>query len=100
MANNIHDLGDLVRVSATFKDAETEDELDPTEVSLSVCTPDGEVVTYVYDTDAEVVKEDVGMYYADLDANQTGTWFYRWWSTGTGQASEEGRFTVRGLNAI
>lgn len=91
---NQHNLGDLVRTSAVFSNQTTGLAMDPTVVKLSVCTPDGVVVTYVYGTDAIVVKDSTGHYHADLDANQDGLWYYRWWSTGTGQAADELEFEV------
>lgn len=97
---NSHDLGDLVRVSAVFSDVETSAALDPGVVNLSVKTPAAVVTTYVYGTDPEIVKDSVGNYHADIDANEAGTWHYRWWSTGNGQAAEEQSYTVVAAEAV
>ncbi len=60
MPYNIHDLGDVVRVSATFTDFDTEDLIDPDVVKLSVRTPAGVVTTYTFGVGGNVVKEAVG----------------------------------------
>ena len=99
MAFNTYDLGDLVKVSATFTDADTGLAADPTTVKLSVKDPAGIVTPYVYLTDAEIVRDGVGLYHANLDVDQSGKWYARWFSEGTGQAAEETRFQVRTVNA-
>jgi hypothetical protein len=40
------------------------------------------------------VKDSVGNYHVDVDANAVGRWYYRFQGTGTNQAAEEGLFTV------
>ena len=97
---NTHDLGDLVRVTAEFRDPSTNAYIEPTIVKLSVKTPDGTVTTYVYDTDASMKRTDIGQYYSDLNANAAGRWYYRWWSTGTGQAADENYFDVEAAEAV
>lgn len=89
----IYDKGTTVRCRAEFRD--TSDALqDPTTVSVTIRTPGDVNTTYVYGTDGEVVKSATGMYYIDVDANAHGRWYYRWFSTGTGQAAKEKEFTV------
>jgi hypothetical protein len=100
MQTHVHDLGDLVRVSGTFSDADSGDAIDPDVVKVSIKSPDDTVTTYVYGVDTEVVKDATGEYHADIDANDAGVWFYRWWSTGDGQAAEESRFVVRDAAAV
>ena len=97
---NTHDLGDLIRVSGVFSEQESGDTLDPDAVYLSVRNPDGEVTTYTYGTDPEIVNDSTGHYHADIDADAAGNWHYRWWSTGTGQAAEEKRFKVSEALAV
>ena len=97
---NTHDLGDLVRVSAEFSDVATETALDPDVVKLSVRAPGIATVTYTYGVDAEVVKDSTGNYHADLNASVAGTWYYRWFSTGEGQAADEKSFIVADHEAI
>jgi hypothetical protein len=105
MPYNTHDYGDLVRLATYdptdasptdgFRDELLGGLIDPDVVKLSVRTPAGTVTTYEYGEDAGVEKDDVGQYHADITVDEKGTWHYRWWSTGDGQASEERHFTVR-----
>lgn len=95
-----YDLGDRVQVKAVFTNAETEGAVDPDVVNVSIRSPDGEVTTLVYLDDADVVRTGAGIYTLSIDANQAGTWYYRWWSTGAGQAAEERRFVVRDAQAV
>lgn len=100
MAYNTHDLGDLVRVSAPFTLVSSGAAVDPDVVKLTIKTPSGTVTTYIYGTDAEIVKDSTGNYHADISAGEAGTWHYRWWSTGNGQAAQEKRFEVRTAEAV
>lgn len=99
---NTHDLGDLVQVytDPEFTNSITEAALDPDTVSVSVRNPSGDVTTYVYGTDPEVVKDGVGEYHINIDANEAGRWHVRFFSTGNGQAAEERMFVVRAALAV
>lgn len=97
--SNKHDLGDLVKVSATFTDPADDDAVfDPEEVNLSFRDPSENVTTWTYPTNIE--KESTGVYYALIDADEAGAWYYRWWSTGDGQAAQEKTFTIRTALAV
>ena len=92
-----HDKGDLVRVTGTFTQSTTV--LDPTTVLFSFSKPDGTTTTtYVYTTNTQLVKDSTGIYHVDLNADQSGVWYYRFFSQGTGQAAQEGEFTVAKSN--
>lgn len=93
MTIKVYQKGDLVRCSGNFKNSAGSD-IDPTTVSFKFTTPGGVATTYLYGTDAQVVKDSVGNYHVDLSVNQRGDWHYRWESTGTGQAAEDHQFTV------
>lgn len=88
-----HDYGDLVRCRASFASGEGE-AIDPTTVTFKAIKPDRSTITLVYGTDSALMRESDGIYYTDLNADQTGVWYYRFESTGTGQAAEEFRFKV------
>jgi uncharacterized protein YfaS (alpha-2-macroglobulin family) len=90
MAN--YDYGDLVNLTANFQTGGVD--VDPTAVYCQVMNPAGSVVTYAYGTDEELVKDNAGDYHLEVNANQAGRWRYRWYSTGTGQAADEGSFYV------
>lgn len=90
---NFYQVGDLVRVTGTFTTlagAAT----DPTSVFFSFKTPSGTTTTYTYGTDAQLVKSGVGIYYVDVSITEKGNWYYRFFSTGTGQTADEGYFSV------
>ncbi len=99
MGYETHDLGDLVRVSVEFRNT-SGDLADPTAVNMSQRTPAGVTTTYIYSTDAELVKDSTGKYHVDVSASEAGVWYYRFFSTGTGQAAEERQFKVRPAVAV
>ena len=69
--------------------------MDPTTVIFKFMNPAGTITTYTYGEDSEVIKSGTGIYYVDIDADSSGTWHYRFESSGSGKASEENSFTVR-----
>lgn len=87
------DLGDLMRVTATFTD-ESDDPVDPTTVRFYVLHDDEEAEVFVYNTDVEVVREGVGVYHLDVSLTEAGYWRVRAAATGDGQAAEELAVTV------
>ena len=90
-----YDIGDLARITAAFTDGTSGAAIDPTAVSLTYKDPAGTLKTLVYGTDNALVKDSTGNYHADINVTLNGTWTYRWFSTGTGQAASEGTFQVR-----
>ena len=96
MATNYYEKGDLLRCSVTFTSTPSGADLDPTPHLFSYKTPAGVTTILTYGVDGALVKDSVGDYHVDLDANATGTWWFRWYSTGTGQSADEGAFNVRG----
>ena len=86
-------LGDLIRVSAVFTDA-AGDAVDPDAVFAQYKDPSGNVTELEYLTDAALVKDSVGNYHVDIDADEAGRWRYRFYSTGDGQAANQKSFDV------
>jgi uncharacterized protein YfaS (alpha-2-macroglobulin family) len=93
MTINVYQKGDVARVTGAFKDSAGA-AIDPTTVKFKFTTPAGVTTIYVFGTDGQLVKDSTGNYHVDLNANEAGIWFYRWESSGTGQAAQEGQFTV------
>lgn len=98
-----YDVGDLVEVYAIFRNPKNADALfDPSEVHLQVRDPQGNVQTYTYDGDDEndsedgrIYRSEAGKYHFNVDVgHQSGVWYYRWYSKGTGQAADEEPFRV------
>ena len=88
-----YDKGSLVKVPVTFADDDG-DAQDPTTVKFQVADPSGNTASYTYGTDDEVVKDSTGNYHLNVDCDESGLWKWHRYSTGTGQASDEGRFYV------
>ena len=91
--NNYH-VGDKVRCTGTFETAAGTD-TDPSAVYCKVKTPGGTSTTYTYGVDAALVKSATGIYYVDVSITEAGTWHYRFYSTGTGQAAGEESFVAK-----
>lgn len=86
--------GNVVRLTGTFYDID--DALtDPDTVSFEMKASDGSTTTYVYLTDAQLVRDSTGVYYVDADTDTAGTYFYRFHSTGDGKAADWKRFEVK-----
>jgi hypothetical protein len=86
--------GSVVRIDGPFTD-EASAVADPAAVLFRFRKPSGAETTYVYGTDTQLVKDSVGNYHADIDADLEGLYYYRMWSTGTGKAAAEGEFFVQ-----
>lgn len=94
---NVYQRGDLVRASATFTDV-NDAPIDPDTVAIDVTSPDGATRTVTYAASpTELIRESLGNYYYQIDANQVGDWHYAWVSTGIGQATQIGEFVVEPL---
>ena len=56
--------------------------------------PLGEVSTYVYGTDAGVIKDSAGNYHIDVEPAAQGVWKYRWEGLNSNKAAKENSFAV------
>lgn len=90
---NEYEKDQLVRVSAAYT-TQAGSGQDPDNVFLDITDPDGVVTTYEYLVDAEIVRSSLGAFYADISVGTSGAWRYKWYSTGSGQASERHTFHV------
>lgn len=90
---SVYQKGDLVRCSGSFAIGGTN--TDPTTVTFKYEDAGGTETSYVYNTDDELVKDSTGIYHVDVSAGSpVGIWYYRFESTGTGQAAAESSFLV------
>jgi hypothetical protein len=91
----IYDVGDAIRLSAVFYD-EGGGAVDPSTVTLKVKDLAGATTTYIYLTDAEVIRDRLGHYHADLVITGLGDgdWNFRWAGTGAARAAEQAKFRV------
>lgn len=71
-------------------------DVDPSgSITFYLMSPRGEVTSYVYDVDAEIVKESTGDYWIDIQFTEPGRWYYKWQTTGLTTAQvEEGSVLV------
>lgn len=90
-----YDVGDVVRLTATFSEVASGAAVEPDGVEFLVRAPDGTVTTYTSATTPAVATDVPGTYTLALDSLSVGTWRYRVQSTGSGQAAAEGVFVVR-----
>jgi len=94
MTTAAHDIGDLRRLTVTFTNL-AGTITDPTAVTFSIRDPAGVITTYVYLTDAALVKSTTGVYYVDYAITLPGRHAYRWVGTGAVETAEMGEFYAR-----
>lgn len=90
---NTYTEGEVVRITGLWKTS-AQVALDPSTVTFRMKAPSGAITVYVYGTDSQLVRDQVGVYHVDMNLNQAGTWTYRFESTGTGQSAQEGTLVV------
>ncbi len=83
--------GSRVRLMASFEN-ENHNLTDPTTVTAKVEKPNGVKTTYIYLTDAELVRESQGIYHVDVDANLPKIWYFRFEGAGAVEAASQGSF--------
>lgn len=89
---NTYDVGDQVRLSAAFTASGTA--TDPTAVTFKIKNPAGATTTYVYLTDAALVRDSTGNYHVDFNGTVPGIHFYRFSGTGAVMAAGEASFEL------
>lgn len=93
MSQETFHVGDDVRCAAAFTNSAGV-AVDPTAVICKIRDPEGTVTPKIYGTDAELVRDSAGSYHIDVDASMPGTWWVRFYSTGSGKAAIEESFEV------
>ena len=92
MAANTYDVGDLVRITGTWTDADGVN-TDPTTVKGEYTDPSGNNTAVT--VGGGITKSATGVYYYDIDVDEEGTWIYRFYAesgTATGQGADESHF--------
>lgn len=95
---NKYVLGKNIRVKAVFRDAETNGLIDPTQVFLRVRNPTQTSVEYNY-ASGGVLRLSSGTYYREFVPNDAGTWFYHYFSSGSGASADQHYFEIEEPNA-
>ncbi len=99
MVTTSYDVGDVRRLSVTFKDIAGSD-TDPGTVSFLMREPDGALTTFVYLTDSEVVKDATGKFHIDWPIAKPGRHAGAWVGTGAVELRDEFEFYARASDAI
>ena len=68
---------------------------DPTGPTFKMLEPAGTVTTYVYPTNAQLVRDSAGVFHVDWIPDEHGTHTYRFIGTGAVQSAAEDSFLVR-----
>lgn len=84
-------VGQRAELKAVFTDLDGA-AIDPSTVTGRLKAPDGTVTAYVYGTDAELERVSTGIYRFEWPVAAAGRHYYRFESTGTGQAAAEDDF--------
>ncbi len=87
---NTYTLGQVVHLTASFAVSGTA--TDPGTVSLITRDPGGAEITYTYGGVGTIVRDSTGNYHQDVTPDKSGTWGYRWVSTGVCASAAEGSF--------
>ena len=90
---NTYNKGTLLRCAGAWTDT-AGTALDPTVVVFQSQTPEGVETSLVYGSDGAVGRSSTGGYYCNVSLATAGTWYYRFYSTGTGQAADQEKVIV------
>ena len=93
----VNRVGNKIRLTCSFTNL-AGTATDPTTVTFKIREPDGTITTYIYGTDAEVVKSSTGVFYVEWILAQGGLTLYAFIGTGTVTARYEGSFFVEFAN--
>jgi hypothetical protein len=86
---NRYDVGDTVKVTATFTRTDTGALTDPSTVTCTFLRPDRTTQT------ASTSSSSTGVWDAEVDVDVSGVWRYRFLGTSADVGVEEGAFVVR-----
>jgi hypothetical protein len=89
----VFDINSVVRLQGAFKNA-SDAAADPTTITLKYEDPSANETTLTFAA-TELTKASTGVYYFDLTVDESGTWYYRFESTGVPKTSAEDMFDVR-----
>lgn len=73
---------------------------DPGALRLKVKPPSGTVATYTYGGGAEIVRDTVGAYHADIQLTTAGLWAWRWELDTPNAGAAEGAVAVNKSRVI
>lgn len=94
-----YDVNDGERVTFTYKNSSLV-LADPTVVTATVTIPAGVATTYIYGTDAELVRDSTGVYHIDVTFTTAGDWTVEGHGTGAVTAATSQTFRVGTLRLL
>lgn len=83
-------IGSLKRLSATFKVNGMA--TDPAAVTFKLRDPAGTLTTYVYGTDAQLVRDSAGAFHVDWPVAAAGRHFVKWDGDGAADVAAQTEF--------
>lgn len=90
-----YDKGDVVRISATFRDIDGS-VVDPSIVKFTWVKQGESATTVQYGgPDEKIKRQSAGVFYIDFFCDAGGRYGYQWTGDGTATAAAEGGFVVR-----
>lgn len=81
-------VGETIKFTSTITNLKNKAE-DPTGVIFTIYDPNGNARAYIYGTDAELVRDNVGRFSIDLILSIVGTYKVRWETTSPNISIEE-----------
>jgi hypothetical protein len=73
---------------------------DPGALRLKVKSPTGALSEYVYGTAAEVVRDGLGAFHADILLDAPGYWYWRWETLAPNAGATEGGLVVQSSSVL
>lgn len=93
---NTYNIGDLVRLRATFVSTDLVTAADPSTIIFRTMSPVAGIACFSFAVAAaSITRAGVGAYYKDITPNAYGVWAYNALATGGVQAVEESTFNVQ-----
>jgi hypothetical protein len=92
-----YDIGDLLRLRATYVSTDLVTPADPSTVTFLIMSGAGTIASYQFTGGAgggSITRSGAGAYFKDITADVYGNWTYRAIGTGGVQAAEEWQFSV------
>lgn len=99
MPESLYIPGEIARISIRVTDI-TGTAADPGTLTLKIKPPTGPTATYVYGSAAEIVRDSLGNYHADIVMSTSGQWAYRWETTAPNGGAAEGAIVVKKSRVI
>lgn len=75
--------GTRVRATVTFVPLGTTTPDDPSTVTVKVQSPAGVIVSYVYGTAVELIRDSTGVYHVEFNCSSRGLWWAKFIAAGT-----------------